>query len=162
MNIFLEEIPEEIKPVERSEDNGLVITPEIGKRGEGVSDLQKEIIGLDALIIGPSAAAELHGVPQSSASKYANGLDVKEETRLTILGERHKIEDKAVTRLLNTLDLLNPAELEKPRDKIALLGALGNVLDRFTSKEKEGTQVLHLHLHAPSQNKETDYETIEA
>lgn len=164
MNIFLEDSElEEIKPLEdKTDDHALVINPTVGKRGEENSDLQKELVALDSLILGPSAAAELHGVAQSSASKYSNGKDVPPEIRTNVLATKHGIEDLAVAKLMDTLNLINPSDLEKPRDKIALLSGLSSLVDKISGKDREGNKTVHLHLYGPNQKKEQDYDVIEA
>lgn len=164
MNIFLEEDQlEEIKPLEPTEDKGVVINPTVGERGEGKTELQKEIVALDTLEIGPSAAALISGVPASSASKYSQGKDMAPETRNTILSIKNDIKDLAVTKLMDTLNLLDPSDMDKPRDKIALLTAVSNLVDKIENKEKgdDGKPTVHLHLYGPKQKEVKDYATID-
>lgn len=166
MNIFLDETElEEIKPIAPTEDKGLVINPEVGKRGEGNSDLVKEVVALDSILLGPSEAARINGVPQSSASKYADGKDIEDaETRTRIIATKNGIEDLAVTKLMETLNMLDPSDMEKPRDKIALMTGLSNLVEKVSSakNEKEGAKQVHLHLYAPNQKQESHYKVIEA
>src|SRR5678815_5607025 len=127
MNIFLEDDElKEIKPLERSEDNGVVINPEVGKRGEAVPEIVKEVVALDAMLMGPLKASEIHGVPQSSASKYSQGKDVGPDARAVILSRKYDIEDLATMKLMDTLNLIDPTDVEKTKDKIALMNGLSN------------------------------------
>jgi hypothetical protein len=165
MNIFLETTElKEIKPVGPSEDEAIVITPEVGKRGEEVSDIQKEIVALDAIISGPAEAARINGVSQPSASKYKDTKDISNpDVRARINATKHQIEDKAVAKLMETLNLINPHAIDKPRDQIALVSGLSTLVEKISNKEhREGLQSVHLHLYAPNQKKEQDYEVIEA
>lgn len=165
MNIFLtEEELKEVKPLDPSEDKGLVINPTVGKREEGNSDLVKEIAAIDAMVIGPSAAAIIHGVPQSSVSKYSNGKDIgNNEARARVMGMKYDIEDMAVAKLMTTLDIINPHDFDRPRDKIALVAGLSSLVDKISGKSNENdVKQVHLHLYAPNQKKEQDYEVIDA
>lgn len=165
MNIFLEDSElEEIKPLSPTEDKGVVITPTVGERGESKTDIQKEITAFDAMIIGPSEAAKINGVAQSSASKYSTGKDIADpDTRIRVLGMRNDIQDLAITKLMDTLNLLDPSDMEKPRDKIALLSGLSSLVEKISpKKEDENVKQVHLHLYAPKQRTEKDYEVIEA
>jgi hypothetical protein len=63
---------------------------------------------------------------------------------------------------MDTLNLLDPSDIEKPRDKIALMAGLSNLVDKISSNEKEGARSVHLHLYAPKQKAEADYNVIEA
>jgi len=164
MNIFLDESElTEIKPLEENKDKGLVINPEVGKRSEGASDLVKEITALDTLTIGPTLASQINGVPISSASKYSSGKDIgNNETRARVLGAKYDIEDLATTKLMDTLNLLDPRDCEKPKDKIALLNSLSSLVDKIgPKKEDNNSSQVHLHLYGPSQKRENQYETID-
>lgn len=165
MNIFLtEEELVEIKPLEETKDKGLVINPAVGKREDNNIDLVKEITALDTLSIGSVAASKINGVPQSSASKYSNGKDISNiDARARINSAKYEIEDTAVSKLMETLQLINPHEIEKTRDKIALISGLSSLVDKISgNNDKEGKVQVTLNLYAPNQRKENEYETIEA
>lgn len=154
---------EEIKPVAISTDKGVVINPTQGKRGEGTPDLVKEAVALDAIELGPTAAAMIHGVTVSSASRYADGKDVgDDETRARILSTRHEIQDVAIAKLMDTLNIIEPNELIKTKDKVMVLNSLSNLVDKIGEKNNpNGMGSVHLHLYAPAQKKETDYKVID-
>ena len=162
MNIFLSEEEEiEIPAIGDSQDRGIVVTPSYTKRTR--SDLEKEIIAIDAIDNGAKAIAPIHDVNISQAGHYAAGDKMNEDVKARIMGHKYNIQDAAVAKLMATLDLLDPNDLEKPRDKIALMTGLSNLVDKISDKRDDsGSKVLHLHLHSPSQKKETDYEVIEA
>jgi hypothetical protein len=165
MKLFIEEeVVEEIKPIEDiSEDKGLVITPTVGKRGENNTDIQKEIAAIDAIDLGASASAIINGVPQSSASKYGDGKDIKDaDVRARIISKKYDIQDTAVSKLMETLNIIEPSELQKTRDKVMVLNGLSNLVDKITDKNGQtGQGSVHLHLYAPNQKKETDYKVID-
>lgn len=164
MNIFLEETElTEISPLTPSEDKALVINPTVGIRGEAISDIQKEITAIDALDIGPSRAAVINGVPQSSASKYKDGKDISNlDSRARVLSIKNEIHDVAITKLMDTLQLLNPEDAESPREKIAIITGLSKLVDDVSSKDRDGDKPqVHLHLYGPNQKKESDYEVID-
>lgn len=164
MNIFLNDDElEEVKPVSPSEDRGIVIPDNQGKRGENNSDLTKEIAAIDAMIIGPTKSAEINGIDVPSASRYSNGQNMSADSRALVLSKKYQIEDTAVTKLMETLNILNPNDLVKTRDKIAVINGLSNLVDRIADKsDNKGPQQVHLHLYAPNQKKESDYEVIDA
>lgn len=143
----------------KSNDNGKVITPQIGKRGPDLSELQKEIIANDANLIGPSEAARIHGVPQSSASRYASGENVSEETRTKILDNKHQIRDIATTKLLQALDLIDPTDVEA-KDLPRVASTLSQIVERMEDKGK-GNNTVELHLYAPQQKKVSQYAVID-
>src|SRR5678809_1042242 len=114
MNIIVPE--EEVREISieeaiKSNDSARIVIKgeNVGKRNEGEEELVKQIIAHDAITLGASRAAEIHGVPQSSASKYKDGLDIKDEDiKADILATRHNIADKATAKLMQALDLFDP------------------------------------------------------
>ena len=169
MKIFLDsdEI-EEIKPVSDSEDNGLVITKE-NKGGapteeEKRTDIVKELIANDTIELGPRESALIHGVSESSAKNYAKGNHISDpEVKTRILDSKHEIENLAITKLMQTLNLLNPEWIDKERDKVAVMTGLSKVIESINGGDKNKTEnKMVLHLHMPQMKKEADYEVIEA
>ena len=163
MKIFLEDDElEEIKPISDSDDRGKVILPTIGKRGENLPTDIKEIIAIDTIEKGPTEAAAIHGVPISSASKYSNGLDIANpDARARVLGMRHQIHDLAIVKLMDTLNLIKPAAVVKPRDQITLMTGLTKVVDSMIDVKKEEKPQVHLHMWCPEQKTENDYPIID-
>lgn len=164
MNIFSEgdEIKEIlIEDVIRTEDNGKIILPTVGERKEGIDELTKEIIANDALALGPSLASKIHGVPQSSASKYSNGIDVSEDAKTRILSTKHNIADLATAKLMESLNLFDPTCIEKEKDRVLAASHLANIVEKMTAGGKnEGTKI-ELHMYAPKQRPLKEYEVIE-
>jgi len=165
MKIFLEDDElDEIDPIKilQSSDKGKVITPTVGKRGDGLTDERKEIIANDVIDLGPTKAAEIHGISIPSASKYGNGQDItNRDIRAGVIARKNDIENVAVVKLMDTLNLIDPAKVPKVRDKIALMTGLSNLVDKIGSDKDAGKPQVHLHLHAPTQKKESDYEVID-
>lgn len=138
----------------KSEDRAVITIKgeHLGKRHEGKDDIAKEVIALDAITIGPTEAAKLHGVPQSSASKYANGQDIADDdTRARVLSARHNIADVAVSKLMDTLGMFNPENIEKPIDQIRAAGHLANIVEKMTGSDRNNGNEVHLHLYGPKQ-----------
>lgn len=153
-----------ISDIVKSDDKAIVKIKggNVGKRDEGVEDIRKEIIAHDAIIYGPAKAAEIHGVPQSSASKYKDGKDIDDEdTRARVLNERHNIADVAVSKLMDTLGLFNPENIEKESDKVRAAQSLATIVEKMTPSGKgEGTQI-KLILYAPKSRAIEKYDVID-
>ena len=163
MNIFLTEEEEiEIPAINPSEDLGRVITPGLNQPERSYrSDLEKEIIGIDTIDNGSRLTAPIHGVNPKQAREYAVGQDMNEDSRSKVLAHKHEIQDLAITKLMDTLNLLDPSNMEKTRDQIAFMNGLSTLVDKVTDKKTDGTKVVHLHLYGPKQKVETDYEVID-
>lgn len=164
MKLFIddEEIKEvTIEDVIKSEDNGRVILPTVGERREGKDELIKEIVANDALTLGPSIAAKIHGVPQSSASKYLNGQDVADDTKTRILDTKHRIGNIATTKLMESLNLFDPTCIEKETDRIKAAVGLASIVEKMNGNSKnEGTKI-ELHMYAPKQRPIKEFDVIE-
>ena len=163
----MDDEPEEIKPVKDSEDKGIVITPERNggrlTKDKEREDIVKAIIAEDTIELGKESAAVLHGVSPASASRYSRGEGIKDpDVKAGIIAQRHGIENVAIAKLMDTLDLLDPHSIEKETDKVKIATGLATVIEKITGGDKRGgnTQVVHLELHAPKQKSESDYETI--
>lgn len=148
-----------IEDLIKSNDRGIIIPDNKGKRNEGKDELTKELIAMDAIDLGPSRAAEIHNIPQSSASKYADGKDVSEETRTKILDKKHQIGNLAVSKLMESLNLFEPSEIEKPLDHIRAARDLATISEKLAGNSKSGNLVIHF--HPPNQKTEDQYEVIE-
>ena len=144
----------------RTNDLGLVIKPKI-RDSPNLPELQREIIGRDALEVGPVEAARIHGISKSSASEYANGRDLgNEEAKTRILDARHEIRDLATTKLLEALGAIDIGDIEKVTDKVRAAGHLSQIVERMEGKNEKG-QSVHLHLYSPNQKKVSQYEVID-
>jgi hypothetical protein len=151
-----------IQDVIKSNDKGIVVPNLKGKRGKGEDNLTKKLAAIDAIEVGSSKAALIHNIPQSSASKYKDGLDVgDDETRAEILGIKHNIADKAIAKLMDTLDLFNPSGIEKQVDVARAASQMAGIVERVSGLGKNGGNNVHLHLHAPNQRKVEEYDVID-
>ena len=163
------ELPKIIKPLENeSSDKGTVIIQGENKgvgrpsNEEKRTDEVKELIAEDVMELGAREAALIHGVSERSAANYANGKQMGSESSARVLTKRHEIENVAITKLMQTLELLDPDNVEKERDRVTIMTGLSKVLDTITEKKQgEGTKVLHLHLYDPGRKKESDYKVID-
>lgn len=168
MNIIVQEedlkeitIEDAIKSNDRAQ---IIIKGEyVGKRHEGVGDIEKEIVAHDALTLGATRAAAIHNVPQSSASKYKDGLDIaNEETRARVLTTRHSIADLATTKLMESLNLFNPNAIEKQEDLVRASASLANIVDKIAGNDKnKGGPTVQLILYGPKQAPVSKYKVID-
>lgn len=167
MDIFSEDVEiEEIKieDVIKSNDKGLTIIKgeNQGKRGEGQIDIVKEITAIDALTIGANKAAEINGVDQASASRYSDGKDIaNDETRARVLATKYNIADTATTKLMETLGLFNPADIEKPNDLVRAAHGLATIVEKVNGNGKGSGNEIHLHMYAPKQKDIDKYKVID-
>jgi hypothetical protein len=162
------ELPKIIKPLNGNDDHGKIITngENEGKhrptKDEKRDDTIKELIAEDVLTLGAREASLIHGVGIKTAQAYSNGKQMGEDSKAKVLNQRHEIENLAVTKLMQTLELLDPDNVEKERDRVTIMTGLSKVLDSITEKKKDtGSQVLHLHLYDPGRKSEKDYDVID-
>lgn len=166
MKIFSDEEFEEIKPIKDSPDKAIVITPECNggriPNKDQRDDIVKEIIADDVKELGKREAALIHGVSASSALDYSNGKGIKDpDVKTRILDKKHGIENIAITKLMETLDLLSPESVEKETDKVKIIAGLAAVIEKVGGGARnQNTNVVHLELHMPRMKEEKDYETI--
>ena len=156
-----------ISDVVKSNDSGIVITKNehaVRERGEGRTEEQKEIIANTAIELGSTKAAEIHGTSQRLADGYSKGEHIKnEDARARILSKRHDIADVAVTKLMETLGLIQPDNFEKESDKVKAAAALANVVDKLspaTDRNKGDSQV-QIVFYNPGQKDLREYKVID-
>ena|SRR5688572_20693026 len=166
MEIFSEDL--EIKEITiadiiKSNDKAIVITDQTGKnRGENKDNLVKEITAIDALELGPTAAAKINGVDVSSATVYSQGENIEDdETRARVLKHKYNIADTATTKLMETLGLFDPNGIEKQTDIVKAAASLAAIVEKVSSKDKNAGNEIHLHLYAPKQKKIESYNVID-
>lgn len=161
MNIFLKPEEEiEIKPVKESQDKSQLKLPTPAVPNNKVSDLQKEMAAIDAMSMTQREAARIHGVAGSSVTDYVNGKDMNADVAARVLARKYKIQDVAVTKLMDTLDILDPDDM-KNSDKIALINGLGKLIGDVSSKNDTNKPAVQLIIYAPTQAKEADYKVID-
>lgn len=160
--------PKIIKPLNDSDDNSIAIIQgeNEGKHRPGAdekrSDEVKEIIAEDVMTLGAREASLVHGVSERTAYAYSNGKQMGEESKARVLDQKHEIKNLALTKLMSTLNLLDPEAVEKEKDRVAIMTGLSKVVDVMEGREvKEGAKVLHLHLYDPGRKKEADYKTLD-
>jgi len=165
MKLFIddEEIVEmKIEDSLKSYDKGIVIGNNRGRpEGRTNSELQKEFAAIDALDLGIVKAGEVNNVCFKSAALYRDGENVNPETKTNILNYKYQIEDKATTKLMQTLDLFDPTDIEKPTDLIHAAAQLSSIVERVSGKDNKSGQSVHLHLYNPTQKKISSYEVID-
>jgi hypothetical protein len=164
MKIFRErKEAEEIKPVGESTDKGKVVTPSKPDptKNKDLSDTVKGMIAVDALTSTIREASIIHGMSETAVHNLTKTTPEGQEVRAIQLMRRHEIADVATAKLMQTLDLLSPHEIDKETDKITVIQGLSKVLEKMNGDNKEqGSRTVHLHLYAPNQRSEKDYEVI--
>lgn len=165
MKLFIddEEIIEmKIEDSLKSEDKGIIIGNNRGRpEGKTNSELQKEFAAIDSLDLGIVKSGEINDVCFKSAALYRDGENVNPETKTAILNYKYQIEDKATTKLMQTLDLFDPTDIEKQTDLIAAADKLSNIVERISGKDNKSGQSVHLHLYNPTQKKISSYDVID-
>jgi hypothetical protein len=148
--------------IKKSDDKGKVIVDSVGDHGDAKTDSEKKAVALDALEYGPTVAAMIHGVPQSSASKYKDGKDIADpEARAEVLNVKHNVQDQALTKLMDTLNLFDPKDLERPKDIVNAASQLSNIVSKLTGENKNGGTNVSIHFYSPRQKKIGDYTVID-
>lgn len=165
MKLIITDEEIDLKPIiVESDDRGKVITPSVGIRDTPNRDeLTKEIIAIDAIELGVNAAAKLHGIDHASTSRYKDGIHIQDEDAKTrILSRKHGIADTAVAKLMETLNMFDPSDLEKPMDKIRAAKDLASIVDHMSPQNKnEGNGEIHLHMYSPKQRPMKEFEVID-
>lgn len=151
-----------VEPIRETPDAGLIHLPtNTGNEVPRYTEEQKEKIANDVLngMSGKEAAA-IYGVSQPLANSYARGEGMSSDVRTRVLSKKYDIQDHAVTKLMDTLNLLNPSQL-RTKDQIQLMNGLAGVIDKMSEKGPVMPSKVELHLYAPNQKKESEYEVIE-
>ena len=151
-----------IEDIVKSADNGVVKF--VAGRGEkkNVDDLQKEITAHDAIESGQENAGKINGVSQEAASRYERGQHLSEDARSRVLNHKHQIADIAITKLMDSLNLFDPSQIEKQRDLVDAASKMAGIVDKIQGQngKNTGNQVV-LNLYGPRQKELRDYEVVE-
>lgn len=151
-------------PIEfNSEDRLLVKIKERpgNSLGENHNPLVKEEAAHLAIELGSTIkAAEIMGITQPGIIGYVNGRHIDEESKIRILDHKHQIQDLAVSKLMDTLNLFNPNELEKQSDIVRAASQLSSVVDKISGKSQEKSNV-QIVVYCPEPKKIESYQTID-
>jgi len=134
-------------------------------RGKEIDPITREMIALDALVMPQKDVAVLHDVPQSLVSNAVNGMVNRredEELKAKINDKKYQIKDLAVSKLMSTLDLFNPAGLDSQLEVVAAADRLANVVNKMEDRNTNllGPQV-NIVFYNPRQQNENTYDIIE-
>jgi hypothetical protein len=160
MKIYKESDESEVEIIkpwnEDSEDKGLIKLPTNPSEHKRIPDDVREIIAVDTINLGSREAGRIHGVGKTTANDIANDSGIR-------AANRFDIQNLATAKLMQTLNLLDPGNIEKEKDKVSVMNGLANVLDKLDEgdKGKNGGRSVHLHMYAPNQKPESAYDTIE-
>lgn len=137
-------------------------------RGSERSELTRELAGIDAALgMKQKDAAEIHGVTQSQVSAHSNGKnspagEINSELAASVNDAKFKIKDKAISRLMTTLDLFDPTGLEDQMQVVTAAQKLSSIVEKMDEKKEDKKQEVQIILYNPRQNEEAKYEVIEA
>jgi predicted XRE-type DNA-binding protein len=150
-----------------------IIIPETLGRPEGTEnkdELTKELIARDAVstTLTQKEVALVHNVTQPEVSFLSRGYDrtniedrkVNEEVHLAVQQTKHKIIDRATTRLMETLELFEPSALEQKLLPDAAT-KMASVIERIEGRGNISNQPpVNFHIYAPRTRHEDQYEVI--
>jgi len=166
LNIEDEE-KDEIPPVGdgkvKEDDKGKVVLPPKVYEQPKVPEVVKEMVAIDSLVNTRAETARLHGIPIKTVDKITANSEIVQEAKAAQVMDKYGITSLATAKLMRTLDLLQPEFIDKEVDKITVIAGLSKVINNLEDKGKDkgGDKVVHLHLYAPNQKGEKEYDTIE-
>lgn len=150
--------------------------------GRGTKDLSRDTqaaIGVTAGILGTTKASRLGDVAISQAHSYERGYtdpvslsdprkSPKEELRAKIIEGHGIVVDKAFSRLLKTLDLLDDnklTEVKRATDLSVIAKNLSGVVQHATMATQDkvvenNEKSVHFHIMKPEQATDEDYPTL--
>lgn len=144
-----------------------------GSRPKGAKNQSKEKqaeIAEDAIVLGPTAAADIHGTSISRASLLSkgivtHGLGTDKELAPVVEDKKQKIHDKALDLILDALNRVNLTDLKGATGLAHITSELaktaektGGRLNKDKEDEKPKVQVI---VYAPRMREMGEYETID-
>lgn len=135
-------------------------------RIEGATELdpmEKEIIGTLSRIDGPAAAAAAFQVAPSTAFNLGNGNFKKdEEVKSRIERNLGRVRDSALSKLLDSLELIDDDKLESlgAKDLSTVASNLSRVVEKSLPRDMQQAPTAQLIVYAPTIAKEEHYETV--
>ena len=171
MKLILDESELELLPINNN-GKGRVILPEVLGRREGSknkSDLEKEIISIDSALSGvrQKNLAEIHNVSQAEVSIRSRAIDrtniegrkIDSEVLLRINQAKFNIADSATAKLMQTLDIFEPNQLEQKNLPSAAV-QLASVVDKMSGERDSGSNINFV-VFAPRMRSEDSFDVIE-
>lgn len=140
-------------------------------RREGDVNVPQElrvINGVLANLIGVTGASEITGVSKGQTSQHAHGRNgattPNPELAKAVESKVDKIKDKALDKLMTTLDFLTDDEIQLGKKeglvKADIATKLAGVADKLTPKQPGGTAVAQVIVYTPRIKDESEYEMI--
>lgn len=125
-------------------------------------ELERELAAHDAIDLTTKKAAAISGIPMGTVKEYAIGKYLgDDDARARVLAHKHNIEDVATAKLMDTLNLIDPGNCEKERDKVTMATGLASILEKVSSNNKGNGNSISLMLYMPRQRDSESFEVIE-
>ena len=137
------------------------------KKSENRDALTVEMAGLDCLTLPQKEVARIHNLSGPSVHNYQEGKKtgngaVDLDLKAKILDNRFKIQNVAVTKLMESLNLFDPNACEDQKELMGSASKLAGIVDKISgdSKEKNENKV-QIIMYQPRLKSVNDYEVIE-
>lgn len=143
-------------------------------RGQVPDEIRKVSALLTAQGETQTSVAEEFGISNKTVHNYANGRtnnlksSMNEELKEVIDGVKLKrvvVEDKAISALLESLNIMTPqlADVSKPATLSKIARDMAAVAKDISGRsDNENQKQVHLHIYRPQMKNISDYETIDA
>lgn len=111
--------------------------------------------------------AKVYGISQESAHHYSEGKrsehgEADKDLELNIKDRKYQIHDKAVTKLMDTLNLFDPTACEDQKEVINAATKLAGVIDKLQTKEQNNQAPVQVMIYSPRLRESKDYKEVEA
>lgn len=137
-----------------------------GRRNDSLAE--RLAIAEDAIIHGPTAAADLHDTTPSRASLLSNGVVTHskgsdEELAPVVVNKKDKINQRALDLIQGVLDNLNLEGINKPREAVSIAADLAKIAEKTAPKSESGDSrpQVQVVVFTPKMKSMDDFETID-
>lgn len=140
-------------------------------KGRRNDSLQERLaIAEDAILHGPTEAAEIHDTTISRASLLSSGVVTHskgsdEKLAPVVVSKKEKINQKALDLIQCALDNLEPQldEVTKPTDLVGIAESLSKIAERTATKnpQEENKPQVQVVVFAPRMKEMDEFETID-
>ena len=133
---------------------------------------EREVIGADARLVGPSEAAALHGCSVSQAQAYSNGFNSSAqrnpdaELHQRVNKRLSEVRESAIDKILSTMENLTDEKLGKAKagELGSVASSLSKVMQSSLPSQSQQNQnpngAVQIVIFAPPQKDEERYETV--
>ena len=132
---------------------------------------EREVIGSDARLVGPSEAAQIHGCSVSQAHAYSNGNNSSgnrnpdSELHQRVNKRLADVRESAIDKILSTMENLTDEKLGKAKagELGSVASSLSKVMQTTLPRENQNYNpngAVQIVIFAPPQKDEERYETV--